>query len=68
MFGNDWKSELLKAAVMLLVVGAEWWMMQPYHEPLVPRMWLAFARFCYRLAGKLGAMGIAAEYNYYQAV
>lgn len=68
MFGNDWKSEMLKALVMLAVVGAEWWMMQPYHEPLIPRLWLKLASFCYSIARKFGAMGIAAEHAYFEAV
>lgn len=68
MFGNDWKTELFKAVVMLAVVGAEWWMMQPYHEPLIPRMWLTLARFFQGWARRLGMLGMTFEYKYYEAI
>lgn len=68
MFDSDWRTEMLKAAIMLLVVGFEWWMMQPYHEPLLPRLWLSLARFCYSVARKVGSLGLTFEHAYFEAI
>lgn len=68
MFDNDWRIELLKAAAMMVVVATEWWMMQPYHEPILARLWLTMARFCYSVARKFGSLGLAFEHNYFLAV
>lgn len=68
MFDNDWRVELLKAAAMLVIVASEWWMMQPYHEPLIPRLWLTLARFFQNWARRFGLLGMTFEYKYYEAI
>jgi len=65
---DDMKTTLLKALAMLLIVAAEWWAMQPYHEPLLPKLYQLLARLCYRIAGRMGSLGLKMEYNYYEAV
>lgn len=68
MFDDDIKSTIIKSLLMLAVVAAEWYLMQPYHEPLIPKLWYALAGWCYRLAYRLGSMGIAFEYKYNEAM
>jgi len=68
MNNDNWKSELVKAALMTLVVAYEWWAMQPYHEPLLAKFWLWMSKFCYSIARKFGTLGLAAEHEYYMAV
>jgi hypothetical protein len=65
---DDVKTTIVKLAAMLAVILAQWWMMQPYHEPLIPRLYQVLAAYCYRLAGLFGTWGLTFEYNYYQAV
>lgn len=69
MFNDDSvKSTLIKAAAMLVLVAAQWWAMQPYHEPMLAKLWQMLAQFCYKTARKFGQLGLAFEFNYYQAV
>jgi hypothetical protein len=69
MFGDDdIRTTLIKAVAMLAVVAAEWWIMQPYHEPLIPRVYQALARFFYHLASRFGRIGLECEYRYHEAV
>lgn len=65
---EDWKSQLLKAAAMLVVVAAEYWAMQPYHPPLLAWLYYYLGRFCYRVAATFGAMGLGFEFKYYTEV
>jgi hypothetical protein len=65
---DNWKQELLKAVLLAGVVAYEWYAMQPYHEPLLAKLWLRIARFCYGIARRFGAYGLAAENEYYLAV
>ena len=69
MFNDDvMKTTLLKALAMLLIVAAKWWAMQPYHEPLLPKLYQLLARLCYGIARRAGIVGLKMEYNYYEAV
>jgi len=69
MFNDDSiQSTLIKVAAMLLIVAAQWWAMQPYHEPMLAKLWQVLAQFCYNAARKFGQLGLSFEYNYYQAV
>jgi hypothetical protein len=65
---DDLKSTLIKAAAMLVVVLAEYWVMQPYHEPFLANIWQRMARLCYRIARRFGEMGIRYENNYFEAM
>lgn len=65
---EDLKSTLIKIGAMLIVVAAEWWAMQPYQEPLMPRFWHMLAGFFYRMARRFGELGLKCEYNYFQVV
>lgn len=65
---EDLKSTLVKCAVMLVVVAAEYWAMQPYNEPIMPRVWQFLARLCYKLAYRLGTLGLRCEHEYYEAI
>jgi hypothetical protein len=65
---DDLKSTLIKAVAMLVVVLAEYWVMQPYHEPMLAKVWQTMARFCYRIAQYFGELGIHYEYNYFEAM
>ena len=68
MWNDDLKTAIIKTIAMLSIVAAEWWMMQPYHEPIIPKFWHTLAQFCYRLARKLGEAGITCEHYYWEAV
>jgi hypothetical protein len=68
MFESNWKTELLKAALIMGMVAYEWWAMQPYHKPVMANLWLWMAKVCYWAARRLGAIGIAAESEYYEVV
>jgi len=61
-------TELLRLAGLLIAVMAEWWLMQPYHEPVLARAWLWLMTFCYTTARWLGRAGLHAEHEYYIAV
>jgi hypothetical protein len=65
---DDVKSTIIKALTMLAVVAAEWWMMQPYHEPVLARLWYWLARYCYRLAHGFGSLGLEFEYRYNEVI
>lgn len=49
------------------VVVIEWYMMQPYHEPVVARLWAFLARLYRGIAEGFGRAALHAEYNYYLA-
>jgi hypothetical protein len=68
MFDDDVKTTLIKAGIMLVILAAEWWVMQPYHDPILARIWSVLARFCYRVARRFGEMGLHYEFNYYEAM
>jgi hypothetical protein len=68
MFDDDLKTTILKALAMLVIIAAEWWMMQPYHEPLVPKLYQVLARFFYRMAYRFGSLGLECEYRYSEAM
>lgn len=65
---QDWRFKLVEAAAMLVVVYAEYWAMQPYHEPVLAKLWFWLARQCYRIAAFFGRLGLLAEHEYYEAV
>lgn len=60
--------DVLRAALMLGVVAAEWWLMQPYHDPVVARFWAFMARLWRELAEFFGWLALDAEQNYYISV
>lgn len=62
------KEEALRAGIALAVVLIEWYAMQPYHEPVIARIWLFLARLAQTIARKAGQFGLHAEHNYYIAV
>lgn len=62
------REDVFKAALMLVVVAAEWWAMQPYHEPMLAKLYYWVAKFCYAVAHRLGSLGITFEHAYYEAV
>lgn len=62
------REEILHAGLLLLVVGIEYWAMQPVHDPVVARFWHAIMRAAYELAHLLGRIGLHAEHSYYIAV
>lgn len=68
MFNDDLSSTIIKAIAMLIVILAEYWVMQPYHEPLLARLWASLARLCYRIALRFGSLGMGFENNYYEAI
>lgn len=61
------KEELIRAGVMILVIGLEWYMMQPYREPVVARFWEFIARLARRIAYRAGRIALHAEHSYYIA-
>lgn len=65
---DDIKATIIKVAAMLVLVAAEWWAMQPYHEPLLAAIYERLARFFYALARTCGLLGLRMEANYYEAV
>jgi hypothetical protein len=68
MFDDDLKTTIIKALAMLAIIAAEWYMMQPYHEPLVPKFYQALARLFYRIARQFGSLGLECEYRYSEAM
>lgn len=68
MNDDDLKTTILKAGVMLALVFAEYWVMQPHHESILAKIWYELSRICYRIARKFGSMGLSFEHNYYMAV
>lgn len=60
--------EVIKALAMSAVIVLEWWLMQPYHEPVVARFWAAVARFWRQVAEAAGWLALDAEDNYYTCV
>lgn len=66
--GEDLKTTLIKVGAMMIVIAAEWWAMQPYQEPLMPRLWHMLAQFFYKLARKFGELGLKCEYYYFQVI
>jgi hypothetical protein len=65
---SDWKTELFKAMLMAGIIAYEWYAMQPYHEPMLPRFWLWLSHLCYTTAKWFGSLGMAAENEYYLTV
>lgn len=65
---DDLKTTAIKGLIMLAIIAAEWWAMQPYHEPVMARIWLALARWCQRMAYRLGMLGLEFEYRYSEAL
>lgn len=61
------KSELMRIALMTGVVVFEWYMMQPYHEPVLARAWHILARIYQGIAAAFGRAALHAEHNYYVA-
>lgn len=68
MFDDDLKTTLIKVGAMLVIVAAEWWAMQPYHEPILGKLWYTLAKYCYRIAERMGRLGLTCEYNYYEVM
>lgn len=64
----DVLAELVKLGGIVIAVAMEWWIMQPYHEPLLARAWLYLMTACHWVAYQLGRLGIIAEHQYYMAV
>lgn len=62
------KEELIHAGLLLIVVGIEWWAIQPVHDPVVARCWHYIMGVAYRLASLLGRLGLHAEHQYYIAI
>jgi hypothetical protein len=60
--------DLLKVAMTVMIVALEWWAIQPYHEPMLARLWLWMMKFCYWMALHLGRLGMRAERGYYECV
>ena len=65
---DDIKSTIIKTVAMLAIIAAEWYMMQPYNEPLIPRLYQMLARFFYRLAYRFGSTGLSFEAKYNEAI
>lgn len=69
MYNDDSiQSTIIKVIAMLIIIAAQWWAMQPYHEPLLAKLWQTLAQYCYKMARRFGQLGLTFEYNYYQAV
>jgi hypothetical protein len=68
MMDDNILATVLKTAALLVVIAAEWWAMQPYHEPMLAKLWQFMARLCYRIAHRFGSLGLTFEHQYYQAV
>jgi hypothetical protein len=68
MFDDDLKTTIIKALAMLAIIAAEWYMMQPYHEPLVPKLYHMLAQFFYKWARRLGSLGLECEFRYSEAM
>lgn len=60
-------NDFIRAGLMIAVVAIEWWAMQPYHEPVLARIWHALAAFCRAMAERFGWFALHAEHNYYIA-
>lgn len=58
-------NELIKFASAMFVLLLEWWMMQPYHEPLFARFWRVIAAISRTIAERFGRLALNAEHNYY---
>lgn len=65
---DETRQKMIQAAAMLLAVAAEWYMMQPYHEPLTARFWMAISSACKRIALGFGQLGLKAEAEYYRSI
>lgn len=61
------KEELIRAGLMIIIIGLEWYAMQPYREPVIARFW-EFAAFVFRrIAYWAGKHALHAENQYYIA-
>jgi hypothetical protein len=65
---DETKVELLKFGLAFVLVMVEYWAMQPYHEPIIAKIWQLWMRFCQKVAYAFGRAGLVAEHNYYLAV
>lgn len=61
------KTEILRASLMAAIILLEWWLMQPYHEPVIARLWDMIARWARFMAARFGWLALHAEHNYYIA-
>lgn len=64
---DDTRSEIIRYILMSLAVLLEWYMMQPYHEPLLARLWFVLASVAQNIARRFGTLALNAEHNYYIA-
>lgn len=61
------KDELIRAGLMILIIGLEWYAMQPYREPVIARFWEFIASVSQRIARRAGMLALHAENQYYIA-
>lgn len=62
------RDDLIRAGLALVIVAVQYWAIQPYHEPILAKLWQNIMKFCYAVAARFGYMGMVAEHNYYVAV
>lgn len=65
---SDKREELIKLLGTAALVIMEWYMMQPYHSPLMATIWRWSAAICGAIAETFGWFRLIAERNYYLAV
>lgn len=65
---DNLQTVIIKSAIMLGVLVAEYWVMTGPHENYLSRVWYYLARVCYSAAAFFGGCGLAFEHEYYEAV
>lgn len=61
-------SDVMRALLMLLVIGAEWYAMQAYHVPVMAVFWRSVMQAARVTAEQAGWLALRAEKNYYISV
>lgn len=61
-------AEFIRLACIAAVIVMEWWLMQPYHDPVIARLWQLVMRASYTIARIAGLIGLHAEHEYYVTV
>jgi hypothetical protein len=68
MMDEQTRYEIIKFGLTFILIMAEVWAMQPYHEPVIAALWQRLMQICQRLALMFGRAALNAEHNYYIAI
>lgn len=60
--------KLIEAAVAIIVVAIQLWMLEPYHPPVMAVFWQWAMDRCYRLGNFFWRAGLYAQAEYYRTV